>query len=61
MDLNPARSAGDVLTVVLRSPALYKTHPDRTHLGELKYSTIAMVYRLKSTHQPTLTLFILQS
>ena len=32
--LHPAGGAGDVLTVVLRPPALDEAHPDGAHLGE---------------------------
>ena len=44
MDLDPARRARDVLAVVLGAPALHKTHPDCTHLGQLEYGAIAMIH-----------------
>ena len=41
MNLNPAWSASDILSVVLSAPALHKTQPYRAHLGELKHSLVA--------------------
>ena len=46
VNLNPARRAGHILTVVLRTPALYKTHAYRTHLGQLIHSLEPMVDRM---------------
>jgi len=42
MDLNPAWSAGHILAVVLRSPALHKAQAYRTHLGELKRGLVSL-------------------
>ena len=35
VNLDPARGAGDILSVILCAPALNETHADGTHLGEL--------------------------
>lgn len=43
MDLNPAWSTGNVLSMVLRSPALDKAHSNGAHLGELIHSLKPMV------------------
>lgn len=46
MYLNPTRSAGHILSVVLRSPALHKTHTNGAHFGQLIHCLKAVVYRL---------------
>lgn len=46
MNLNPTRGAGDILPVVLGSPALDKTHSNGTHFGELIHGLKPMVDRL---------------
>ena len=46
MNLNPTRCRGHILSVILRSPAFYKTHTDCTHLCELVDGLKAMVNRL---------------
>lgn len=46
MDLNPAGGAGHVLTVVLRPPALDKTHPYGTHFSEFIDGFKAVIDRL---------------
>lgn len=43
VNLNPAWGTGYILSVVLRSPALDKTHSNGTHLGELIHSLKPMV------------------
>jgi len=50
VDLNPARCAGHILAMVLGSPTLHKTHPNRAHLGQFEDSAVAVVYRLKLHH-----------
>ena len=51
VDLDPARRARDVLTMVLGAPALHKAHADRAHLRQLEDGTVAVVHRLKSRHK----------
>lgn len=46
MNLNPTGGAGNILPVILGSPALDKTHSDGTHFGELIHCLKAMVDRL---------------
>lgn len=46
MNLNPTRGAGNILPVILCSPALDKTHSNGTHFGELIYCLKSMVDRL---------------
>lgn len=46
MDLDPARGAGDVLAVVLRTPALDEAHADGAHLGQLVHRLEAVVNTL---------------
>lgn len=43
MNLNPAWSTGNVLSMVLCSPALDKTHSNGAHLGELIHGLKPMV------------------
>lgn len=45
VDLDPAWGAGDVLAVVLGTPAFHKTHANGAHLGELVDSLKALVDR----------------
>jgi len=46
VNLNPARGGSDILPVILCPPPLHKTHPDRTHLGQLVDCLESMVDRL---------------
>lgn len=46
VNLNPAWSAGNILSMVLCSPALDKTHSNGAHLGELIHGLKPMVNRL---------------
>ena len=48
MEVNfyPARSTGDILTVILSPPPLHKAHPDRAHLCEFVHGLEAVVDRL---------------
>lgn len=46
MNLDPAGRAGDVLPMILGSPALDKTHSNGTHFGELIYCLKPVVDRL---------------
>ena len=50
MDFDPAWRARDVLAVVLCTPSLHETHPNRAHLRQFKDGAVAVVHRLKS-HQ----------
>lgn len=43
VDLNPAWGARHILAMVFNSPALYKTHTNRAHLGKLIRRFEAMV------------------
>lgn len=43
---DPAGGAGDILSMILCSPALDKAHPNGTHLGKLIDGLKAMVNRL---------------
>ena len=43
MDLDPARGARHVLTMVLCAPALHEAHPNGAHLCELVYGLEALV------------------
>ena len=56
VDFNPAWCAGDILPVVLGTPAFHKTQPYGTHLCELKHSLIAMRDRL--CEQPSKVLVV---
>lgn len=47
MHLYPAGGAGDVLSVILCTPALDKAHPNGAHLSELVDGLKAMVDRLR--------------
>jgi len=42
VDLNPARRARHILSVVLGTPALHKTQSNCAHLGQLKHCLVAM-------------------
>ena len=44
--LDPARGGGDVLPVILGSPAFHKAHPDSAHFSQLVDRLISMVNRL---------------
>ena len=44
--LDPARGGGDVLPVILGSPAFHKAHPDSAHLSQLVDRLKSMVNRL---------------
>ena len=44
--LDPARGGGDVLPVILRSPAFHEAHPDGAHLSQLVDRLKSMVDRL---------------
>lgn len=46
MNLDPTRGAGNILPVILCSPALDKTHSNGAHFGELIYCFKPMVDRL---------------
>lgn len=43
MDFNPAWCTSNILPMILGSPALDETHPDRTHLGQLVHSFITII------------------
>ena len=43
---DPARGGGDVLPVILGSPAFHKAHPDSAHLSQLVDRLKSMVNRL---------------
>lgn len=61
MDFDPARCAGDILAMVLRSPTLHEAHSDRAHLGEFINSLKSMVDRLGEKSRKLLVVEDLQA
>ena len=51
---DPARGGGDVLPVILGSPAFHKAHPDSAHLSQLVDRLKSMVNRLGKRRFQTL-------
>ena len=52
--LDPARGGGDVLPVILGSPAFHKAHPDGAHFSQLVDRLKSMVNRLGKKRFQTL-------
>lgn len=60
MQLNPARSGGDRLTAILCAPALYETHADGAHPGQLVYGLETLAHRLREKRGELLVVEYLQ-